>query len=120
MQTEYFAGETDVRPWGHWEVIGIGPRHVVKRISVTPGKRLSLQRHQHRAEHWVVVSGRGLMTLGERSVPVAADQHGYIPVREIHRIENTGTEDLVFIEVQTGELLSEADIERIQDDAGRV
>jgi mannose-6-phosphate isomerase-like protein (cupin superfamily) len=120
MQTKYFAGETDVRPWGRWEVIGTGPGHVVKRISVTPGKRLSLQRHQHRAEHWVFVAGRGLMTLGDSAVPVAVDQHSYIPVREIHRIENTGTEDLVFIEVQTGELLSEADIERIQDDAGRV
>jgi mannose-6-phosphate isomerase len=116
---QYSAGETDARPWGTWEVIGVGQGHVVKRIRVAPGKRLSLQRHQHRAEHWIVVAGGGLVTRGSEVLPVVADQYSFIPAREIHRIENTGTDDLVFIEVQTGDLLSETDIERIEDDAGR-
>ena len=119
MQT-YAVGETDERPWGRWEVLGAGAGHVVKRITVTPGKRLSLQRHFHRAEHWVVVAGEGLVTRGEATFTLGVGEATDIPVRTLHRIENTGREDLVFIEVQTGDRLAEDDIERLQDDAGRV
>lgn len=116
----YHVGETDARPWGSWEVIGLGQNHIVKRISVTPGQRLSLQRHRHRAEHWVVVSGSGTVTIDGESEPIGPNDHVFIPVTSVHRIANTGDVDLVFIEVQHGETLSEADIERLQDDAGRV
>lgn len=120
MVSNYVIGETDQRPWGSWEVLAVGDGHVVKRIRVTPGKRLSLQRHAHRSEHWVVVAGYGLATCGDRSIPVAVDEAVRIPLTAVHRIENTGTEDLVFIEVQIGAELREDDIERLQDDAGRV
>lgn len=120
MPQTYVIGETDERPWGNWEVLSTGDGHVVKRIRVTPGKRLSLQRHRHRSEHWIVVAGQGVATVGEAEIPVTADSQIWIPVGAIHRIANTGTEPLVFVEVQTGALLIESDIERLQDDAGRV
>lgn len=120
MAANYAVGETDERPWGRWEVLGAGDGHVVKRITVKPGKRLSLQRHFHRAERWVVVAGRGLVTLGEETLPIGVGEAAHIPVLTIHRIENTGAEDLVFVEVQLGDHLDEGDIERLQDDAGRV
>ncbi len=118
--SRYFVGETDARPWGAWVVIGLGHHHIVKRIRVTPGQRLSLQRHRHRAEHWVVVAGTGTVTIDGETKPIGPNDHAFIPATSVHRIANTGDADLVFIEVQFGETLSEADIERLQDDAGRV
>ncbi len=120
MVSSYTVGETDERPWGRWEVLATGEGHVVKRITVTPGKRLSLQRHVHRSEHWVVVAGQGLAISGETTISIAVDQALWIPLGAVHRIENTGTEDLVLIEVQLGAHLAEDDIERLHDDAGRV
>ncbi len=120
MGSTYRDGESDLRPWGQWEVLGSATDHVVKRIVVTPGKRLSLQRHTHRSEHWVIVQGLGRITLGDAARLIGVGDYVFIPCGELHRIENIGTVDLVFIEVQTGSLLSEDDIERIADDAGRV
>jgi mannose-6-phosphate isomerase-like protein (cupin superfamily) len=119
VTTTYVVGQSDHRPWGHWEILAVGPRYAVKRILVRPGARLSLQRHAHRAEHWIIVAGSGKVTRGHEVVPVTAGQHVLIGLGDAHRIENPGTEDLLFIEVQHGQHLDESDIERLQDDYGR-
>jgi mannose-6-phosphate isomerase len=120
MTSTYSVGERDRRPWGTWEVVAIGDGHVVKRITVVPGARLSLQRHRHRAEHWVMVTGSAHVTVDERTFPCAKGEHVHIPCGAVHRIANAGAEPLVFIEVQQGALLDEDDIERFEDDFGRV
>jgi mannose-6-phosphate isomerase-like protein (cupin superfamily) len=91
----------------------------VKRIVVGPARRLSLQRHAFRAEHWIIVAGAARVTRGTETVSLAAGEHVAIGRGEAHRIENPGAEDLVFIEVRHGERLDEFDIERPQDDYGR-
>lgn len=112
--------EVDHRPWGHYEVLSDAPDHKVKRIVVKPGARLSLQRHSRRSEHWYVVKGKGVVTLDDREVEVEAGRSVDIPQGAAHRIANTGQEDLVFIEVQRGDYFGEDDIERLEDDYGRV
>lgn len=120
MSTTYAVGERDTRPWGTWEVVATGDGHVVKRISVIPGARLSLQRHRHREEHWVMVAGEADVTVGERTFRCATGKHVHVPCGALHRIANPGTHTLVFIEVQQGAVLDENDIERLEDDFGRV
>jgi mannose-6-phosphate isomerase len=108
------------RPWGYYEVLSQDKKdHKVKRITVWPGKRLSLQYHQKRSEHWVVVSGRGLVSLDGKQVKLAENEAIDIPLGAQHRIENIGDEPLVFIEVQQGEYFGEDDIVRLEDDFGR-
>jgi mannose-6-phosphate isomerase len=119
MSTTYVAGERDERPWGSWEIIAIGPNYAVKRIVVRAGQRLSLQRHAFRAEHWVIVGGLARVTRGADTLSLSPGEHVAIGCGDAHRIENPGTGDLVFIEVQHGERLDENDIERLQDDYGR-
>ena len=105
--------EADHRPWGYFKILADELDHKVKRIVVYPGKRLSLQKHQKRSEHWFVVSGQGIVTLdGERLNKKGGDSVN-IPRGSSHRIENNGTVDLNFIEVQTGEYFGEEDIERL-------
>ena len=112
--------ETDHRPWGYYTVLADEADHKVKRICVYPGKRLSLQRHRRRSEHWYVVSGEGTVTLDARAIPLRAGEAVNIPCGAAHRIANQGTGDVIFIEVQTGEYFGEDDIERLADDYGRV
>ena len=104
------------RPWGRYTVMDEGPGFKVKRIEVDPGKKLSLQLHQHRAEHWVVVSGTARVTLGQNVSLVAGNQSVYIPPKTPHRLENPAVEPLQIIEVQTGGYLEEDDIMRLEDD----
>ncbi len=108
------------RPWGSYETVDEGERFKVKRITVKPGAALSLQMHHKRAEHWVVVTGRALVTVGERQVPLEANESIYIPVEEKHRLENPGDAPLELIEVQSGEYLGEDDIVRFEDHYGRL
>lgn len=108
------------RPWGSFEVLDDAPTHKVKRIQVHPGQRLSYQRHARRAEHWFVVWGIGDVTLEGQSRSVVAGDALDIPRGFAHRIANTGQGQLVFIEVQHGEYFGEDDIERLEDDFGRV
>lgn len=109
------------RPWGSYEVLSDDcGDHKVKRIVVKPGKRLSLQFHGRRREHWVVVSGQALVTVGEEKQNLGPSESIDIPRRAPHRVENTGTEDLVFIEVQQGDYFGEDDIFRLEDDFGRI
>lgn len=111
--------ETDVRPWGHYDVLADEKDHKVKRIVVHPGQRLSLQRHRRRAEHWYVVQGQAVVTLDSQNIPLDAGQAINVPRGTAHRILNGGLNDLVYIEVQTGDYFGEDDIERIDDDYGR-
>ncbi len=113
-------GFTEHRPWGHYVVLADEADHKVKRIVVSPGKRLSLQYHHQRAEHWAVVSGSGVVTRGDDAIDVRGGSNVEIPAGARHRIENTGSEPLVFIEVQRGSYFGEDDIVRLQDDFGRV
>lgn len=111
--------ETDERPWGRYTVLADEDDHKVKRLEVLPGKRLSYQQHRRRSEHWFVVRGEGTVTLDDSAIEVSAGVAVDIPVGAAHRIENTGAQDLVFVEVQHGEYFGEDDIIRIEDDFGR-
>ncbi len=103
------------RPWGTYEVVDVGPRFQVKRLTVNPGAALSLQMHHHRAEHWVVVKGTAKVTRGEESFLLTEDQSTYVSVGMKHRLENPGTIPLELIEVQSGSYLGEDDIVRFED-----
>ena len=107
------------RPWGWYDSIDTGERFQVKRITVKPGASLSLQMHHHRAEHWIVVQGTALVTLGEKTFLLAENQSTYIPVGERHRLQNPGKTALEMIEVQSGGYLGEDDIVRFDDNYGR-
>ncbi len=107
------------RPWGSYETVDRSDRFLVKRIIVKPGSALSLQKHYHRAEHWIVVKGTARITIGGKEVVLREDQSTYIPVGTKHRLENPGKIPLELIEVQTGSYLGEDDIERFDDKYGR-
>jgi len=107
------------RPWGSYETIDIEPRFQVKRITVKPGAKLSLQKHFHRAEHWTVVAGSAIITKGDEEVLLKEDQSTYIPLGTMHRLENPGKIPLELIEVQSGSYLGEDDIVRFDDVYGR-
>ena len=107
------------RPWGSFDSIDQGEKYQVKRITVAPGAKLSLQYHHHRAEHWVVVSGTGKVRIGEHTQILAENQSVYIPVGETHSLENPGSVPLELIEVQSGSYLGEDDIVRLEDIYGR-
>ncbi|MFQ5645798.1 MAG: glycosyltransferase [bacterium] len=109
----------DKRPWGYYRVLSDEPDHKVKRIVVFPGKRLSLQRHQRRDEHWHVIDGDALVTMDQEQIPLKKGGSVDIPRNTAHRVENTGTENMAFIEVQEGDYFGEDDIERLEDDFGR-
>jgi len=104
------------RPWGRYTVMDEGPGFKVKRLEVDPGKKLSLQLHQQRAEHWVVVSGAARVTIGQDVRLITGNQSVYIPSNTPHRLENPAKEPLKIIEVQTGAYLEEDDIIRLDDD----
>lgn len=108
------------RPWGYYQVLHQGTRFQVKRLSVRPGGRLSLQMHHHRAEHWVVVNGTALVTRDQEQVLVRENESIYIPLGAVHRVENPGKLELNLIEVQSGSYLGEDDIVRYEDNYGRV
>ena len=107
------------RPWGSYDSVDNGHRYQVKRITVKPGAKLSLQMHHHRAEHWVVVSGTAKVRLGDKDVLLSENQSIYIPIGEVHSLENPGKVNLELIEVQSGSYLGEDDIVRLEDKYGR-
>ena len=108
------------RPWGWYDVIDKGSSYKVKSIHVEPGKSLSLQRHMHRSEHWVVVEGTALVQVGEDKEFVNVNEGSYVPICAMHRLSNPGKIPLRIIEVQCGNYLEEDDIERFDDDFGRL
>ena len=107
------------RPWGHYDSIDFGKRDQVKRITVKPGEKLSIQMHHHRSEHWIVVSGTARVTNGDKTFLVRENESTYIPLGTIHALENPGKIPLEMIEVQTGVYLGEDDIVRFEDRYGR-
>ena len=110
----------ELRPWGCFQVLDESPDHKVKRIVLQPGKRHSLQRHAGRSEHWFIVSGEAVVTLDGVDITVVAGSAVDIPCGSLHRMTNTGDVDVMLIEVQTGDYFDEDDIERFEDDYGRV
>ncbi len=107
------------RPWGRYDVLQDAATHKVKTITVKAGQRLSLQRHRQRAEHWFIVSGEAVVTVDDLTIALGAGQAVDIPRGAVHRIENRGVDELIFVEVQYGDYFGEDDIERLQDDYGR-
>lgn len=107
------------RPWGCYDSIDFGERYQVKRITVKPGASLSLQKHHHRAEHWVVVTGTAEVQIGDKVSTLSENESVYIPLGEIHRLTNPGKVPLELIEVQSGSYLGEDDIVRLEDNFGR-
>lgn len=118
-EVNYRRGDSDERPWGRWEVLDVGEGFAVKRISVKPGAILSLQRHRHREEHWVVARGRARVTRGEEVLDLGRSQAVHLPLGILHRVENPGEEVLELVEVQVGDRLDESDIIRVEDRYGR-
>ncbi len=111
--------ETSQRPWGSYEVLQESSLHKVKSIIVDPGKRLSYQKHQYRAEHWFIVEGTAEVTINDVVSILSPGQSIQFPAETWHRVANPGVDRLLFIEVQTGISFDEADIERKEDDFGR-
>jgi mannose-1-phosphate guanylyltransferase/mannose-6-phosphate isomerase len=116
---EQTEGAAIHRPWGQYTVLEEGPGYKIKKIVVDPGQKLSLQRHQHRAEHWVVIEGAAKVIHGEETVVLRQNESMYIPMGQKHRLDNPGTDPLIIIEVQTGDYVGEDDIERFEDIYGR-
>lgn len=108
------------RPWGTYTILEENHKYKIKRIVVKPGKRLSLQKHFHRSEHWIVVCGTAVVQLGDAETLVRANESTYIPMGEAHRLTNPGKVDLILIEAQVGEYLGEDDIMRISDEYNRI
>ncbi len=117
LQTPTF--ERALRPWGWYETVLLGPGHKVKRIGVSPGAQISLQKHHHRAEHWVVALGVACITVGEQVQILGVGGHVDIALGQVHRLANLTPEPLEIIEVQFGDYLGEDDIVRLSDDYGR-
>ncbi len=111
--------ESSTRPWGHYEKFYQENGVWIKRVEVNPGGRLSLQKHEHRSEKWIIVHGEGLAVVDGKDIPVSPGSVVDVPLGAVHRIGNTGKIPLAFIEVACGETLTEEDIIRIQDDYAR-
>jgi mannose-6-phosphate isomerase-like protein (cupin superfamily) len=108
------------RPWGFYEILADAADHKVKRITVHPGKRLSLQRHRRRSEHWHMVAGRAVVSVDGQEVELGPGDSVNVHCGATHRVHNPGDHPAVFIEVQRGDYFGEDDIERLADDFGRV
>ncbi|HPL82840.1 MAG TPA: cupin domain-containing protein [Candidatus Omnitrophota bacterium] len=113
---EHLVHLTERRPWGSFTVLEKCPGFKIKLIEILPGKRLSLQRHKQRSEHWVVVSGKAKVTVEKRSFVADINRSIYVPMGKKHRLENPGDKPVRIVEVQTGNYLEEDDIERFEDD----
>lgn len=110
----------DHRPWGYFVVLADEPDHKIKRLVVHPGKRLSLQRHRRRSEHWFVLSGTAKVTIETAVSTLSPGQSIDIPLGALHRLENISDSDFAIVEVQRGDYFGEDDIERLDDDFGRI
>jgi len=119
-RTEHQFHQRVYRPWGYYHGLNKGERFQVKLIMVKPGASLSLQKHFHRAEHWVVVQGTALVTREDEAVLLSENQSTYIPLGTAHRLENPGKTPLLIIEVQSGSYLGEDDIVRLEDRYNRI
>ena len=116
----YHVGEQGTRPWGEWQVLDLQSHVVVKKLLVYPGARLSLQRHQYRTERWIVTDGVATVQCDKNIMHLNVGESIMIPCGSLHRLSNQGTAPLALVEVQIGNYLSEDDIERFNDDYGRL
>jgi len=119
VRTTHRALVTEERPWGRWTVLEEGPDYKIKRLEVEPGRRMSLQMHHHRSEHWIILSGTAKVVKGSEVIYVHPRESTFVPAATRHRIENPGLLPLVIIEIANGEYLGEDDIVRIEDDYNR-
>ncbi|MFN3711964.1 MAG: cupin domain-containing protein, partial [Alishewanella aestuarii] len=119
-RSEHYIHREVYRPWGKYDSIDNGNRYQVKRITVKPGEKLSIQMHHHRAEHWIVVHGTAKVTIDQQQQLLTENQSVYIPIGAVHSLENPGKIPLELIEVQSGAYLGEDDIVRFSDLYGRV
>ena len=120
QRSEWELNREVYRPWGKYDSIDSGDRYKVKRITVKPGAKLSVQMHHHRAEHWIVVHGSAKVTNGDKTFLLSENESTYIPIGVVHALENPGKVELELIEVQSGSYLEEDDIVRFEDIYGRV
>ena len=118
--TKNHLSETEERPWGKFHIIAKGKGYQIKEIIVKTGKKMSLQRHKNRSEYWQVIDGTGMVYLEDSKFKLEKNDNIFIPQGDIHRLENIGQNHLILIEIQIGKEISEDDIERLEDDFGRV
>ncbi|MDA9034274.1 adenylyltransferase/cytidyltransferase family protein [Hyphomicrobiales bacterium] len=118
--TKNYLGNVEKRPWGNYHVIAKNTGYQIKEIKVEKGRKLSLQKHKDRSEFWQIIKGKSKIIIEKEEYFLGENQHIYIPKDTVHRIENIGKEQLIFIEIQLGESLKEEDIIRIEDDYGRI
>ena len=118
--TKNYLGNIEKRPWGNYHIIAKNLGYQIKEIRVSQGSKLSLQKHKNRSEFWQIIKGKSKITIKDNECYLKEKEHIYIPKNTVHRIENIGNEELVFIEIQLGESLKEDDIVRLEDDYGRV
>ncbi|MCL4546309.1 MAG: cupin domain-containing protein, partial [Deltaproteobacteria bacterium] len=116
----HFQHLTVHRPWGSYTILLDSPAYKIKKILVKPKAKLSLQKHYHRSEHWIVTSGTALVTVDDKKILLKSNESTYIPIGSLHRLENPGLIPLVLIEAQVGEYLKEDDIVRIEDSYNRI
>lgn len=116
---KYKVGDSDKRPWGSWVVLDLTPHLVVKKLIISPGKRISLQCHKFRAERWIMMEGEALVQKGDDVFGIKPGDGVLIPRNTLHRLANESNEPIKLLEIQFGELLSEDDILRYEDDYGR-
>ena len=120
MAIEYKLNEKGKRPWGEWEVVSLGKKYIVKKITVNSKQSLSLQMHHHRGEHWIVVQGNATVTVGDKKQELKPGKSVDIPKECKHRMENLTDQPLQFIEIQMGNILDENDIVRFEDKYNRL
>ena len=115
----YRIGDADTRPWGRWVVLDLTPHLVVKKPFIAPGKRISLQLHRFRSERWIMMQGEAVVQKNEEEIILKPGDGVLIPQNTLHRLSNESEQEVLLLEVQFGDLLSEDDIERLEDDYGR-
>jgi len=118
--TKNYLGNVEKRPWGDYHIIAKNTGYQIKEIKVSQGSKLSLQKHENRSEFWQIIKGESKITIESDEHYLKEKEHIYIPKNTVHRIENIGREELIFIEIQLGDDLKEEDIIRLEDDYGRV
>ena len=117
--TKNYLSDVEKRPWGNFHIIARGNGYQIKEMNINPKNKQSLQKHNHRSEYWQVIEGHGRVSLEDSEINLKAGDNVYIPIKSLHRLENTGSQNLKIIEIRIGELISEDDIVRIEDDYGR-
>ena len=118
--TKNYLSEIEKRPWGNFHIIAKGNGYQIKEMNINPKNKQSLQKHKYRSEYWQVIEGEGKVYLEDSEIKLKAGDNIFIPKGSLHRLENTCNQNLMIIEIQIGKIISEEDIERVEDDYGRV